>query len=158
MSESVWPVPDSADVRSIESILAAFDAALTFQPGGAPDFRRLKSLFLPVGNLVCPKPWNVALDVDGFQHFVREALPKLNLDQAGFAERNQIVKRYTIGGVNAVFAYYTLHSPPTAKEAFGKGVNMFHIVEFDGKFAIASCVWEDESATAPTPAELRPRQ
>jgi hypothetical protein len=157
MTESTWPVPNAADVQSVESIIAAFDAALTFEPGGAPNYQRLKSLFLPVGNLVSPKPWNMALDVDGFLRFVREALPELKFDQTGFAERNQIVKRYTIGGVNAVFAHYTLHSPATAKDAFAQGINMFHIVEFDGKFAIASCVWEDESESAPTPADLRPR-
>jgi hypothetical protein len=152
-----WPTARPGDVSSIEALIRAFDEALSFEPGGfGRDLDRLRSLFLPTANVASPAPWDLATDAEGFVQFYLQAIPQIQADQAGFAERNVIKRIVSIGGVHSVYTYYTLHVPPANPETAARGVNMFHIVERRGRFWIASCVWEDESDSAPTPEDLQP--
>lgn len=150
-----WPTARPQDVSSIDALLRAFDAALSFEPGGfGKNLDRLRSLFLPTANVASPAPWDLATDAEGFVQFYLQAIPQIQADQVGFAERNVIKRIVSIGGVHSVYTYYTLHVPPASPEPAARGVNMFHIVERGGRFWIASCVWEDESDSARTPADL----
>ena len=152
-----WPKARPSDVASVEALIQAFDEALSFEVGQfGKQMDRLRSLFLPTANVVATEPWNIATDADGFVKFYLEAIPQIEADKTGFGERNKIMHVLTIGNVHSVYTYYTLHMPPSSEEAAGRGINMFHIVNIDGRFWIASCVWEDESETAPTPPHLIP--
>lgn len=152
-----WPEARTEDVASIEALIAAFDACLSFDPGEfGVRIDRLRSLFLPTANIVAAAPWNIVTDADGFANFFMEAIPQIGADETGLCERNAIVRSLSIGDVHSIDTYYTLHMPPSNPEPMGRGVNMFHIVRVDGRYWIASCIWEDESETAPTPPELVP--
>lgn len=154
-----WPQALPEDVSSIEALMRAFDECLSFEPGEfGLRIDRLRSLFLPTANVTATAPWHIATDADGFARFYLEAIPQIEGDKTGFGERNTIVRTLSIGDVHSVYTYYTLHMPPSNPEPAGQGINMFHIVRRDGRYWIASCVWEDESEAAPTPAELRPSQ
>jgi hypothetical protein len=151
-----WPTARPDDVTSIEGLIRAFDAALSFPAGSfGKDMDRLRSLFLPTANVASPGPWNLATDAEGFIRFYLEAIVQIQADQAGFAERNTIKRIVSIGDVHSVYTYYTLHVPPSNPERLAGGVNLFHVVKLDGRYWIASCVWEDESEHAPTPPDLK---
>ncbi len=157
MSTREWPKADPGDVSSIEALVKAFDEALSFEPGAfGQNLDRLRSLFLPTANVVATAPWNIATDAEGFVQFLLEAIPQIEADKTGFGERNRIMRVVSIGDVHSVYTFYTLHMPPSNDEVMAQGVNMLHIVKFDGRYWIASCVWEDESETAPTPPDLIP--
>ena len=149
-----WPEARQSDSDSVESVIAAFDEVLSFA-GHEFDFDndRFLSLFLPTANLTSPKPWQMSLSPNEWENFFTQAVKDLGFAETGFAEKNEIRRVVTIGSVNSVYTFYTLHSPPQS-EAQGQGVNIWHIVEVDGRFAIAGLIWEDESETAPTPPEL----
>lgn len=156
---SNWPDANPEDVSSVEAVIKAFDDVLTFAPNEyAYDDKRFLSLFLPTASITSPEPWNLTINPAQWADFFKGAMKEMGLFDKGFGESNIIKKVLTIGNVSSVYTYYTLHSPATSTESFGCGVNMFHIVNLDGRFAIASLIWEDESETAPTPMFLMPHQ
>lgn len=157
-SGKAWPKARDEDVCSIEALVSAFDEALSFEAGKLDkSMARLMSLFLPTANVTSTHPWNLATDAEGFARFFVDTIPAIGGDVTGFSERNTIVRQLSIGDVHSVYTYYTLHMPPDNPEPAGKGINFLHVVKLNGRYWIASCVWEDESDNAPTPPELIPR-
>ena len=69
--------PPPADAASVDSIVAALYATVSHPPDAAPDFERMRAIFLYVGMLVPPvRPGQeiTGSDVDGFvSRFERSA-------------------------------------------------------------------------------------
>lgn len=144
MPTSSWPAPDPQDVASPAALLRAWDAALTFPPGGAPDTDRLRSLFLPTASVASPSAGGGTwLDADGFAGFLVEGLRAAGWDALGFGERNALVRHDALGRLHALLTTFTIHLPADADEPAEHGVNLFHLVERDGRLAIASYAWQD---------------
>ena len=55
MEQTPPPEADAADVGSIDAIVPALYDAISFEPGGEPEWGRLGSLFHPEGRLVPPR-------------------------------------------------------------------------------------------------------
>jgi hypothetical protein len=152
-----WPTARPEDVSSVEALINAFDQTLQFEPGQFDgNMDRLKSLFLPNANVASTLPWSLATDATGFASFIQKTIPMMEANKIGFGECNKIMRKLSIGDVHSVYTFYTLHMPSSNETPMGQGVNMFHIVKLEGRYWIASLVWEDESEAAPTPADLRP--
>lgn len=154
-----WPRGRAEDGASLEALMRAFDEVLCFQPGAFNfDRERFLSLFLPTASIVSPEPWNIAVGPEGFASFIEQAVGAMGFDETGLKENNYIVQHLAIGTVHNVLTYYELLSPPDAQPPIGKGVNMWQAIELEGRFWFTSLIWEEESESAPTPADLVPVQ
>ena len=151
-----WPDANPADVKSVESVIAAFDDALSFSAGARDHYNdeRVRSLFIPTAAITCPEPWKIQLSPPDWGDFFLGAIDELGFRETGFAEINTIRHKVTIGNVTSVYTHYTLEAP-LGSPPIGQGINMWHIVNLNGRHAIASLIWEDESETAVTPSNLK---
>lgn len=147
MTAPPWPDPDPQDVASPAALLRAWDASLSFAPGAfPPDGERLRSLFLPSASVASASADDGAgawLDPTGFVAFVQRGLRELGWDRSGFGERNRLVRQETVGRIHALTTTFTVHVPAASDEPTAHGVNLFHLVEVDGRLAIASYAWHD---------------
>lgn len=149
--------PPPPDALSVDSIVAALYASVSHAPGAAPDFERMRGIFLYVGMFVPPKrpgqPEIMATDVDGLANRYRNETPgKTEKGEAqGFYERE--IARHTdcFGNVCQIFSTYESRHTPDAKP-FERGVNSIQLVRDGTRWWIASVAWDAERPDNPIPA------
>ncbi len=160
---SIAESPGSGDGASIDSAVAALYASVTHPAGGAPDFARLRALFVAGGLFVPPRRDGEdlrVLDVNGFAAlFEKGAAARREKGEApsGFQEREISRHADCFGGVCEIFSTYESRRSPSDAKPFQRGVNAIQLVRGAQGWRIASVVWDAERADNPIPAELLPR-
>jgi len=155
--------PLARDVESIESIVAATYEAISHAPGESFEWDRWRSLFLPNAVLVPnEEQTNGELRVMSVEDFiawadgwVAENAPVGGPDDKGFeeAEIHSSVQRY--GDIAHVMSTYARRLWG-ADEILGRGINSIQLVHRDGRWWIASVVWDEEAGAGAIPAEYLP--
>src|SRR5574341_1680211 len=126
------PVPDPADVATIEAIIHASYESISGPAGQPPDWNRMRSLFLPdarsirTGRLA---DGTIACKIMNTDDYIRQ----MNdwLVQNGFYETevHSVVERF--GNIAHVFSTYESRHDKDDPEPFMRGINSFQLLYDD---------------------------
>ena len=139
---------DKADLAAIDQTVHAVYDVISGPPGQKRDFDRMRSLFAPGATLKAIGPKGLrggSLD----DYISRNAAI---LEKEGFTER-ELGRRVELwGGLATAWSAY---DGRTANGSFHeRGINSFQLVKVDGKWLVASILWQEETTENPLPANL----
>jgi hypothetical protein len=153
------PAVPVGNLSTPEAVVAALYDALSgpAEQDQPRDWRRFRALLLPGARfLVCRwqdeagrrvpdlREW----DADGFITDAKSAYRS-----AGFWEREIAGRTERFGGIAHRFSTYESRVGSEESEPAGRGINSIQLVEFGGRWWIASVVWDFEAPDQPIPAE-----
>lgn len=138
----------AADLAAIDQTIRGVYEVISGPPGQKRDFDRMRSLFVPGATLKAIGPKGVrggSLD----DYITRNAAI---LEKEGFTER-ELGRRVELWG-NLATAWSS-YDGRTANGSFHeRGINSIQLVKSDGKWLVASILWQEETPGNPLPAEL----
>jgi hypothetical protein len=143
------PSPASAaDLAGIDETVRAVYDVISGPPGQARDFTRMRSLFAPGALLRVITPNGVrggTLE----EYIARNAAV---LEREGFTERELGRRTEVYGNLATVWSSY---DGRTASGSFHeRGINSFQLVRVNGRWLVASILWQEETDQFPLPADL----
>ena len=148
--------PRASDVATPAAIVAALYEAISFPPGGRPDWERLRTLFLADARLIPPQVSNPPVRrVADFETWMTESdrfLEASDLRRVGFRERELASRVEQFGDLAHVFSSY---AGERADESVvtGRGINSIQLVRHAGRWWVATIVWDIERPDRPIPGE-----
>jgi hypothetical protein len=154
--------PSDADGVSVDAIVAALYASVSHDEAAAPNWDRMRAMFLPVGMLIPPKnpksDMFTVLDVDGFEQRVKEytAAARQKAEPTSFFEREVARRADCFGNVCQVFSTYESRRAPSDEKPFVRGINSIQLVNDGHRWWIASVAWDTERADNAIPAQYLP--
>ena len=139
---------NAADLKAIDQTIHAVYDVISGPPGQKRDFDRMRSLFAPGATLKAIGPKGLrggSLD----DYISRNAAI---LEKEGFTER-ELGRRVEIwGGLATAWSAY---DGRTASGSFHeRGINSIQLVKVDGKWLVASILWQEETPENRLPASL----
>lgn len=152
------PVPAPADAASVESAIAAYYAAMSHAAGAAPDFERLRGIFLYVGMIIPPKSSgeNFSVrDVDALEDAYRKQ-PGTSKDK-GLVEREVARKVDCFGNVCHVMSTYEARWTESDARPFERGVRSMQLLRDGNRWWIASVTWDVERPDNAIPSQFLPQ-
>jgi len=140
--------PSKADLAGIDQAIRGVYEVISGPPGQKRDFDRMRSLFAPGATLkaIGPKgPRGGSLE----DYINRNAEI---LEKDGFTER-ELGRRVEVwGGLATAWSSY---DGRTANGSFHeRGINSFQLVKVNGKWLVASILWQEETPDNPLPNNL----
>lgn len=143
---------NQADVSSIDRIVNAIYAAITFQEGESPDMERFRGLFTPDASFIRITGEGVnKMTTDSFIASFRERIKTGVLKS--FHESEIYRKMNTYGSMAQVFTTYRKGLNTKDPALFVRGINSLQLYYDGQRWWIASLVWEDERSDNPIPEE-----
>jgi len=142
------PKASSADMAAIDHAIHDVYAVISGSPGQKRDFAKMRSLFAPDALLrpIGPK----GLRGGTLDHYIEKSGPLL--EKEGFTEQ-ELGRRVEIWG-NLATAWSAYHGRTASGSFNERGINSFQLVKVDGKWLIASILWQEESPEFPLPADM----
>jgi hypothetical protein len=139
---------NKADLAGIDQTIHAVYDVISGPPGQKRDFDRMRSLFAPGATLK-------AIGPKGLRGGTLEDYISRNaaiLEKEGFTER-ELGRRVEIwGGLATAWSAY---DGRTANGSFHeRGINSFQLVKVDGKWLVASILWQEATPENPLPTDL----
>ena len=140
--------PSPADRAGIDRAIRSVYEVISGPPGQKRDFDRMRSLFAPGASLKAIGPKGVR--GGSLEDYISRNKDVLERD--GFTER-ELGRRVEIwGGLATAWSAY---DGRTADGSFHeRGINSFQLVKIDGKWLVASILWQEETPDNPLPAQL----
>lgn len=140
--------PNKADLAQIDAAIRGVYEVISGPPGQKREFDRMRSLFAPGATLKAIGPRG--LRGGSLEDYISRN--KNVLEREGFTER-ELGRRLEIwGGLATAWSAY---DGRTANGSFHeRGINSFQLVKIDGKWLIASILWEEATPNNPLPADL----
>lgn len=154
--------PSDADGASADAVVAALYASVSHDEASAPNWERMRNLFLQVGMLIPPKnprsDMFTVLDVDGFEQRVREgiAAAKQKGEPTSFFEKEISRRTDCFGNVCQIFSTYESRRAAADEKPFVRGINSIQLVNDGRRWWIASVAWDQERPDNPIPAQYLP--
>jgi hypothetical protein len=142
-----------SDGTSVDGLIRALYETISFSAGKSPEWDRYRNLFFSA-SAPC-----VRVGADGVRMMDREsfiAFFKDRIDSGamkGFIEREISRTTESYGGLAQVFSTYAKRLNPEEPGEEARGINAFQLFFRDGRWWIASIVWEDERPDLPIPAK-----
>lgn len=155
-----WPSHPPAfpdDVNSIDAIIRAMYASVSFTDGRGPDANRLASLCLPHGRLM--KVHADAIDDMSVPEFVEHMQAQIR-DQGlrEFVERELFRRTEVFAGIAHVFTTYESRTDDDGgKHPLYRGINSVQLRHDGRRWWILTILWTDERDDCPIPAAYLPR-
>ena len=138
----------AADLAGIDQAIRGVYEVISGPPGQKRDFDRMRAMFAPGATMkaIGPKGLHGGSVED---YITRNAAV---LEKEGFTER-ELGRRVEIwGGLATAWSAY---DGRTANGSFHeRGINSFQLVKVDGKWLVASILWQEETPANPLPANL----
>jgi hypothetical protein len=142
------PAPTKADLAGIDAAIRGVYEVISGLPGQKRDFDRMRSLFAPGGTMKAIGP--KGLHGGSVEDYI--ARDKDILERDGFTERELGRRLEVWGGLATAWSSY---DGRTANGSFHeRGINSFELVKIDGKWLIASILWQEETPDNPLPRDL----
>jgi hypothetical protein len=140
--------PSRADLAGIDAAIRGVYEVISGPPGQKRDFDRMRSLFAPGATLKAIGP--KGLHGGSLEDYISRN--KDVLEREGFTER-ELGRRVEIwGGLATAWSAY---DGRTANGSFHeRGINSFQLVKIDGKWVVASILWQEETPANSLPANL----
>ena len=140
------PQVPASDMAGIDAAIRGVYEVISGPPGQKRDFDKMRSLFAPGATLKATGP-------KGLRGGTLEDYISRNkdiLEQKGFTERELGRRTEVWGGLATAWSAY---DGRTADGSFHeRGINSFQLVKIDGKWVVASILWQEE-----TPDNTLPR-
>jgi hypothetical protein len=137
-----------ADLAGIDRAIHGVYDVISGPPGQKRDFERMRSLFAPGALLRVIGPKGIrggTLD----EYINRNAAV---LEKEGFTERELGRRTEVYGNLATVWSSY---DGRTANGSFHeRGINSFQLVKVDGKWLVASILWQEEGKQFPLPTDM----
>ena len=137
-----------ADLAGINQAIQGVYDVISGPPGQKRDFDRMRSMFAPGATLkvIGPK----GLRGGSLEDYISRNAAIL--EKEGFTER-ELGRRVEVwGGLATAWSAY---DGRTANGSFHeRGINSFQLVKVDGKWLVASILWQEETPANPLPAGL----
>jgi hypothetical protein len=139
------PASTKADLAAIDQAIRGVYAVISGPPGEKRDFDRMRTMFAPNATLKAIGP--KGLRGGSLEDYISRN--SAVLEKEGFTER-ELGRRVELwGGLATAWSAY---DGRTANGSFHeRGINSFQLVKMDGKWLVASILWQEE-----TPANLLP--
>jgi hypothetical protein len=137
-----------ADLAGIDRAIHAVYDVISGPPGQKRDFARMRSLFAPGALLrvIGPK----GLRGGTLDDYIAKSGPIL--EKEGFTERELGRRTEVYGNLATVWSSY---DGRTASGSFHeRGINSFQLVKVDGKWLVASILWQEEGKQFPLPRDM----
>jgi hypothetical protein len=137
-----------ADLAGIDQAIRGVYEVISGPPGQKRDFDRMRSLFASGATLKAIGP--KGLHGGSLEDYISRN--KDILEKEGFTER-ELGRRVEVwGGLATAWSAY---DGRTANGSFHeRGINSFQLVKVDGKWLVASILWQEETPGNPLPANL----
>jgi hypothetical protein len=147
-----WPAAASADVDTVDHLMAALYGVISGPAGQPRDWNRFRSLFLPDGRMGVIRPTTPATadkpastgDVVLFtpDTYVERDTPFFA--KSGFYERSIANRAEEFGNLTRVWSTYESRHDTRDAQPFARGINSLQLVRAQGRYWIASIIWDDE--------------
>src|SRR3954463_10289137 len=140
--------PSKADLAGIDQAIHGVYEVISGPPGQRRDFDRMRSMFAPGATLKAIGP--KGLRGASLEDYI--ARNKDVLEREGFTER-ELGRRVELWG-NLATAWSS-YDGRTANGSFHeRGINSFQLVKVDGKWFVASILWQEETPAFPLPKNM----
>jgi len=142
----------SADVESIDAIVAALYDVISGDAGKPRDWNRMRSLFAPEGRLMAvgrrPEGTVVLRTMTVEDYIARNSKAFATM---GFFEREAARTTETFGQIAHVFSTYESRHAAADAKPFQRGINSIQLVHDGKRWSIVNLVWraEDEGLALP---------
>ena len=145
---AVAPQPNATDLAGIDAAIRGVYDVISGPPGQKRDFDRMRTLFAPGATLKAIGP--KGLRGGSLEDYIGRNAEVL--EKEGFTER-ELGRRVELwGGLATAWSAY---DGRTANGSFHeRGINSFQLVKVDGKWLVASILWQEETPDNPLPSEL----
>jgi hypothetical protein len=148
-----WPAAKKAsDVDTVVHLLASLYDVISGPAGKPRDWNRFRSLFLPDGRLGAIRSkdkGDVALITPDM--YVERDDPYFKKN--GFFERGIANRVEEFGNLVHVWSTYESRHAKNDAQPFARGVNSLQIVHAQGRFWVASILWDEEREGLKLPAK-----
>jgi hypothetical protein len=149
----VWPAAKSpSDVDAVDHLVAALYDVISGAAGKPRDWARFRSLFLPDGRLGVVRPEAPATkDTPARKGDAVFLTPDMYVQRDdpyfkthGFFERSIANRVEEFGNLVHVWSTYESRHAENDSQPFTRGINSIQIVQAQGRFWIASILWDEE--------------
>jgi len=140
--------PSKADLAAIDATIRGTYEIISGPPGQKRDFDKMRTMFAPDALLrvVTPK----GIRGGSLENYIAKSGPIL--EKEGFTERELGRRTEVYGNLATVWSSY---DGRTASGSFHeRGINSFQLVKVDGKWLVASILWQEESKEFPLPDDM----
>ena len=137
-----------ADLAGIDEAIRGVYEVISGPPGQKRDFDRMRTLFAPGATLKAIGP--KGLHGGSLEDYISRNAKIL--EEKGFTERELGRRTEVWGGLATAWSAY---DGRTANGSFHeRGINSMQLVKVNGKWLVASILWQEETPDNPLPAEL----
>jgi hypothetical protein len=138
----------AADLAGIDHAIRGVYDVISGPPGQKRDFDKMRSLFAPGATMKAIGP--KGLRGGSVEDYITRN--SAILEKEGFTER-ELGRRVEVwGGLATAWSAYDGRN---ASGSFHeRGINSFQLVKIDGKWLVASILWQEATPDNPLPAEL----
>ncbi|HZQ44070.1 MAG TPA: hypothetical protein VFA99_12500 [Acidobacteriaceae bacterium] len=156
-SHPEWPKAKKADVESVDSLMAALYDVISGPAGKARDWDRFRSLFLPDGRLGVirhpPVDQTKSIPEDVVfltpQDYIDRDAPFFQNN--GFFEKGIANRVEEFGNLVSVWSTYESRHAADDPKPFVRGINSLQIIKAQGRYWVASIIWDDERSGVTVP-------
>jgi hypothetical protein len=152
-----WPKAKPADVETVDGLMAALYDVISGPAGQPRDWDRFRSLFLPDGRLGVirhpPLAQTKSIPEDVVfltpQDYIDRDAPYFKTK--GFFERGIANRVEEFGNLVSVWSTYESRYAADDPKPFVRGINSLQIVKAQGRYWVASIIWDDERSGVTVP-------
>jgi hypothetical protein len=140
----------NADLAEIDrTVLAVYDV-ISGPPGQKRDFDKMRLLFAPGATLKAIGPKGIR--GGSLEDYISRNAEVL--EKEGFTEK-ELGRRVELWGNLATV--WSSYDGRTANGSFHeRGINSFQLVKVDGKWLVATILWQEETPAFPLPTDVNP--
>ena len=142
------PAGSSANLVAIDKTISDVYAVISGPPGQKRDFAKMRTMFAPNALLRVITP--TGLKGGTVDEYIAKSGP--TLEKEGFNETELGRRTEIYGNLASVWSSY---DGRTATGTFKtRGINSFQLVKTNGKWLVASILWQQETPQLPLPSDL----
>jgi hypothetical protein len=151
-SHPSWPQANPNDVKGVDALIASLYDVISGPAGKQRDWNRFRSLFLPDGRLGVIRAERPAADGQPARQgdivfltpddYVTRDDPFFK--RQGFFERGIANRVEEFGNLISVWSTYESRHDLADAKPFARGINSLQIVHAQGRYWVASIIWDDE--------------
>jgi len=148
-----------ADVSSVDGVVEALYRAVSFAPGGEPDWQLLRFLMLPDAVLAQPAQGSDQVELLTVEEYIgrfKQALESSMLRKTGFHGTVARVSTTVYGRLAHCLVVFEARTDPAAAQPLGRGVESIQLVRTGGRWWIAVIATEFERPGLPVPEDFSP--
>ncbi len=156
---SAAETPPAADVSTVGGVVEALYRAVSFAPGGEPDWLLLRHLMLPGAVLAQPVPGSDQVELLTVEEYIggfEQALDSSTLRKTGFLGTAARVSTTVYGRLAHCLVVFEATTDPAAMEPLHRGVESIQLVRTGGRWWITVIATEFERPGLPIPEDFSP--